>query len=413
MTRSSGSRRGGSDATDGSNPTTIRKASTDDELGHQLLMNESSSSDEVEGANDGSEPSDGADTDDTNSRMNDESDNATPSLEYNYQYVPTPQSFSTEQLERIAVIEAAAANVHAVLVKYGNSSSLPPSLDPKDTITGKYKHGWEIDPNSPWADTPSAIDEIVSAGERLVRAWSRDDAENIDMTPKDDGASMKVSQKKQEWWESILSTDPTQNISNASSSESIRRNGDDAATNVQQPFTEEEQHQFHNVYMEFVTNAFEEELDALRKGQLEELTSARSKQMKSTKPSTTSSNSNSSGGAAMEQNESTLSMELDPTQYSFVVAGRANRDENRKGLDTEADVVAADVARMAAAQEIDIRVLSDMLYSGSTVLTISEKRMLLQARQRALLKETVMDVDTDASTGLTLHERRKREIGLC
>ncbi len=69
---------------------------------------------------------------------------------------------------------------------------------------------------------------------------------------------------------------------------------------------------------------------------------------------------------------------------------------------------------MEAVQEIDIRVLSDMLYSGSNILTTSEKRMLLQARQRALLKDTVvMEDDTTDDAGLTLHERRKREIGLC
>jgi len=392
------------------------------------MMNESSSSDEIDVASDGGEPSDGADNDTDNSdsiSMNDDSDTTTtpsPSLECNYQYVPTPQSFSTEQLERIAVIEAAASNVHAVLVKYGNAASLPPSLDPNDIIDGKLKYGWEIDPNTPWADTSSAINEIVSAGERLVQAWSRDDAENVDMTQKDDGASMKVPQKKQDWWESILSTDPTQqNNSNESSSESMRRNGDDdAATNVppksdEQPLTEEEQHQFHNVYMEWVTNAFEEELDALRKGQLEEFTASRSKNMKSAKSSTTgggSSSNNNSGGAAMGENET---VELDPTQYSFVVAGGNTKDDNkRKGLDTKVDVAAAEAARMEAVQEIDIRVLSDMLYSGSNNLTTSEKRMLLQARQRALLKDTVvMEDDTTDDAGLTLHERRKREIGLC
>jgi hypothetical protein len=250
----------------------------------------------------------------------------------------------------------------------------------------------------------------------LVRAWSRDDNENAQ---KDGGSSTNGPQKKQEWWQSILSTDPTQqNNRNELSSESIRWNdGDDAATKLppvdEQPLTEEEKHQFDDVYMEFVTNAFEEELDALRKGQLEEFTAARIK-MKSTKPSITTGRnlSCSSSDASMGDKESTSAVELDPTQYSFVVASSANRDGIKKGVDTEAERAAAEAARLVAVQEIDIRVLSDMLYSGSNVLTTSEKRMLLQARQRALSKKAVMDDDAD-DADITLHERRKREIGLC
>ena len=176
---------------------------------------------------------------------------------------------------------------------------------------------------------------------------------------------------------------------------------------MDEPLTEDEQLQFHDVYMEWATNAFEQELDALRKGQLEEFTSARSQTRRSVTTTATTTD------AAMGANDSTTAVELDPTQYSFVVTTESsNGDDKRKGVGTEAG--SAEAARIAALQEIDVRVLSDMMYSGSNVLTILEKRMLLQARQRALLKDAVvLEDDADATSGRTLHERRKREIGLC
>ena len=365
---------------------------------------------------------DGADDDTGMKNENDSSDDAdtiAPSLEYNYQYVPIPQSFTTDQLDRISAIEEAASNVQRVLAKYGNASTLPSSLDPNDIITGKLS-GWEIDPNSPWADTSMAIREIVAAGERLARAWSLSTSDDVDNKGSMDDAPTQEHQKKEkEWWQSILSNDdPQQNKCSVSSSESIRRNGggggdDDAVASgipptMDEPFTEEEELQFHDVYMEWATNAFEEELDALRKGQLDELTSARSK---AKNRSTTTANTTTTTSVAAS------SMELlDPTQYSFVVtAGSAKGDDSRKGVDNDADVSAAEATRIASVKEIDVRVLSDMLSSVSNILTLSEKRMLLQARRRAVLQDAVAFErdDTGATIVLTLHERRKREIGLC
>lgn len=236
--------------------------------------------------------------------------------------------------------------------------------------------------------------------ERMVRAWSSVNDEDGDSKRGRDSApsSNEPEKKEGEWWHSILSSNTPQQANSA------------AATNIpplDEPLTEEEELQFHDVYMEWATNAFEQELDALRKGQLEEFTSARSQTRRSVTTTATTTD------AAMGVNDSTTAVELDPTQYSFVVTTESsNGDDKRKGVGTEAG--SAEAARIAALQEIDVRVLSDMMYSGSNVLTILEKRMLLQARQRALLKDAVvLEDDADATSGLTLHERRKREIGLC
>jgi hypothetical protein len=367
-------------------------------------MNESPSDGDSDGDGDGGSDRSGADGDSNShySMSDDERDIttnniSTPSLEYNYEYVPIPQALTTEQLERISIIEAAATNVQRVLVKYGDASSLPSSLNPDDFSSGKC---WEIDPNSPWSDTSSAVHEIVAARERMVRAWSsakKEDGDSKGGRDRDIAPSNEPPKKEQEWWLPILSNDTLQHNS---SEARTRRNVDAAGINIpplDEPLTEDEQLQFHDVYMEWATNAFEQELDALRKGQLEEFTSARSQTRRSVTTTATTTD------AAMGANDSTTAVELDPTQYSFVVTTESsNGDDKRKGVGTE------------ALQEIDVRVLSDMMYSGSNVLTILEKRMLLQARQRALLKDAVvLEDDADATSGLTLHERRKREIGLC
>ena len=370
-------------------------------------MNESPSDGDSDGDGDGGSDRSGADGDSNShySMSDDERDIttnniSTPSLEYNYEYVPIPQALTTEQLERISIIEAAATNVQRVLVKYGDASSLPPSLNPDDFSSGNKC--WEIDPNSPWADTSSAVDEIVAARERMVRAWSSVNDEDGDSKRGRDSApsSNEPEKKEGEWWHSILSSNTPQQANSA------------AATNIpplDEPLTEEEELQFHDVYMEWATNAFEQELDALRKGQLEEFTSARSQTRRSVTTTATTTD------AAMGANDSTTAVELDPTQYSFVVADESsNGDDKRKGVGTEAGSAEAEAARISSLQEIDVRVLSEMMYSGSNVLTISEKRMLLHARQRAVLKDAVaLEDDADATSGLTLHERRKREIGLC
>ena len=379
-------------------------------------MNESPSDGDSDSDGDGGSDRSGADGDSNShySMSDDERDIttnniSTPSLEYNYEYVPIPQALTTEQLERISIIEAAATNVQRVLVKYGDASSLPSSLNPDDFSSGKC---WEIDPNSPWSDTSSAVHEIVAARERMVRAWSsakKEDGDSKGGRDRDIAPSNEPPKKEQEWWLPILSNDTLQHNS---SEARTRRNVDAAGINIpplDEPLTEDEQLQFHDVYMEWATNAFEQELDALRKGQLEEFTSARSQTRRSVTTTATTTD------AAMGANDSTTAVELDPTQYSFVVADESsNGDDKRKGVGTEAGSAEAEAARISSLQEIDVRVLSEMMYSGSNVLTISEKRMLLHARQRAVLKDAVaLEDDADATSGLTLHERRKREIGLC
>ena len=104
--------------------------------------------------------------------------------------------------------------------------------------------------------------------------------------------------------------------------------------------------------MEWATTAFAEELEALRTGQLETLTSKR-KQKKC--------------AAINVEPEDSSALALDPTQYSFVLASKGGKGGGA-----------------AAAAEIDVQVLADMLQSGSQFLSSAEKKMLLGARQRAV-----------------------------
>ena len=90
-------------------------------------------------------------------------------LDYIYEYTEPPnnqEAFTSKQLERMNKIESAAANVHRVIEKYGHAPL--PSLDPNDT---RNRSGWKIDPSSAWANTSSAMEEIVDARERMIQAW--------------------------------------------------------------------------------------------------------------------------------------------------------------------------------------------------------------------------------------------------
>ena len=63
---------------------------------------------------------------------------------------------------------------------------------------------------------------------------------------------------------------------------------------------------------------------------------------------------------------------------------------------------------------IDVQILADMMQSGSNVLSTTEKKMLLNARNRALLRRREEGCTDDDVNKLTLHERRKCELGfLC
>ena len=292
--------------------------------------------------------------------MDEEKDNAIP--EYNYEYSPSSDknSLTNEQLERIQKIENATSNVRRVIEKYGNAPL--PSLDPKDA-----NGSWEIDADSAWSDPSVAVAEIVSAREELKSAWG--DGEN---------GGGGEGQQKQEWWKSILGDDET---SKSNNSGEAKKHVDTKTEGDDEPLTKEEEKQFDAVYLEWTTNAFAEELEALRKGQLENLTSSR-KQKKSVAAA--------SGSAEVE---------LDPTQYSFVVASKGKK----KGKADD------ETAAAAAAEEIDVQVLADMLQSGGNFLSPTEKKMLLRARQRAKMRSD--EKDPKDFVGLSLHERRRRELG--
>lgn len=324
-------------------------------------------------------------------------------LEYVYEYSPSSSSdgllllmdgqkpLTSEQLERIQTIENAATKVHDVIQKYSNAP-LPPSLDPNHASN---KHGWKIDDESAWANTSLAMEEIVRAREDMIEAWgggdNGDDVVEEGKLGADDGGD------KNEWWKSILNRDS--GIDSAKSSHQNANNKEEERGDKEKSLlTKEEQDQFQQVHMEWATNAFEEELDALRKGQLENLTSSRRQKKK---PEELSSSSATAAAAG--------EVELDPTQYSFVVASK--KKGKAKGEHEEEEEMAA-----AAMEEIDVQVVADMIQSGSNFLSGIEKRMLLSARQRCVNDGDSMDVhhdddDVDDHTGLTLHERRKREIG--
>ncbi|KAL3817064.1 hypothetical protein ACHAXA_000114 [Cyclostephanos tholiformis] len=231
--------------------------------------------------------------------------------------------------------------------------------------------GWSIDPSSPWHDVSSAFDEIISAGAGLVKAWHDDG-----------GAASRLVRT------------------------SIDGYDDD---DVGLTLTEEEEREFRSVYAEWATNAFGDELDALRcRG---EVGGSGSSSL-----TTTSATSATSATDVVDG--------LDPTRFS-IVAPSTTRGVVRKGdvgggegggssssnSSSPPDAVTASSASSTTTREIiDVRVLSDMLTSGSDVLTAAEKRMLLGARRR-WTKTMTSDIECIPPQGLTLHELRKRKIG--
>jgi len=313
--------------------------------------------------------------------MEDESstEDNTP-LQYNYEYIPADKhtvSNDAKQRERIHKIEDAATNIQRVIQKYGDEASLP-SINPDD-IDNK-KGSWDIDKSSPWADPSLAIKEIISARDELCNAWDRDD---VDDGGRGSGELMdginaqQPEEEKDKWWKSVLHTENSNNKEIDSRRSQINYHRDGA-----QPLTEkEEEKQLKEIYMEWATNAYSEELNALREGELGTLTSAKRKQK--------------SAGSAGSKNDKSAApaVELDPTQYSFIVESNKRREVKKE------------------VEQVDVKVLGDMMASGSYALSNTEKRMLLQARQRAI--ERMSDnnnTDTDTN-GISLHERKKLELG--
>ena len=244
------------------------------------------------------------------------------------------------QHQRRSNIEAAAVNVLSIIRKYGNAHL--PSLDPNDNCNKKGE-GWKIESNNPWSNTTQAMKEIINAREAIIKAWAEDDDEiPIHSETKKGG-----------------------NNSNEWSRYNEEMEGDKS-------LTQEEQSKFKAVHMEWATNAFAEELELLRKGQLGTLAAARMKQR--------------FNSAKSRKEEVATTVELDPTQYSFVIAPtKSNSATNTAGEESN----------------VDVQVLADMMKSVSDVLTNMEKRMLLRS-----------DTQRYDDTMISLHERRKRELGL-
>lgn len=329
------------------------------------------------------------DNDDPSNNISDNGD--TPRYIYNYtpsrQQLLQQKSLNAQKMkEDVEAINDAATQLFHVIKKYGgHSTTSPPSSSGWDEILTAKNNPWKDDDN---VDT--ALDEIVAARNNMVQAWDRfhNDSSVVDRdgkkTMNDDG-----EQSKMEWWEPILR-----------SRSKLHDNGDDnnnnnikcSQANDDNDDNNVDEQQFHQVYMEYATNAFATELEALRKGQLEQMCTNSKKKM--------GGSTNNSGKATSSQ---PMELDLDPTQHSFVVAS-----SKRSGNDDDND----DGAKAAAAAaEIDVQVLSDMLSSGSHTLSIVERNMLLRARQRGN-SSSGGAVVLSTSEGLSLHERRRQELGL-
>ena len=170
--------------------------------------------------------------------------------------------------QRRSNIEAAADNVLSIIRKYGNTHL--PSLDPNDNCNKKGE-GWKIESNNPWANTAQAMKEIINAREVFIKAWTEDDDEG-----QRNSKTKKGGNNSNEW------------------SRNKEMEGDKS-------LTQEEQSKFKAVHMEWATNAFAEELELLRKGQLGTFAAARMKQR---------------SNSAKSRKEEVATVELDPTQYS-------------------------------------------------------------------------------------------------
>jgi len=269
--------------------------------------------------------------DDCNSSI-DQDDSSSISDHPNYIYEHSDfDNIKPINTTRIEQIESAMMEVHHVIDKYGNPSL--PSLNPNDMDTKK----WKIDDDSPWADVPKAIKEIVSARESMIRALDKD------------STAKESDVDSVEWWEPYLK-DKTSNSRN------------DGVSPRHEALSPEEQKQFEQVHMEWATDAFAEELEALRNGTFEQKFGTKKKREE---------------------------LELDPTQHSFVVAKQKSSNEN------------------PMSEDVHVQVLADMIRSGGNVFSEVEKKMLVRARQRG----DVNSQECDRGISLPIHELRRRKLG--
>ncbi len=364
--------------------------------------------------------------DDPSSSSAADEEEASSSPRYIYNYIPSREqllnqkSLTQQQSRRLQSVNSAVSRVFHVINRYGGCSENITSWD--QLLTS---------PNSPWTEyytnnddnsgmmIDTALDEIVSARNDMVRAWedyfnscssSCDDGDEDDTEGKN--RNKQSAKKKEEWWEPVLRSSKrrlnggsdnddaivttTTNHNNSNSNQTNYDDNDQDYNNVQQ------QQQFHQVYMEYATNAFSTELEALRNGQLERICASSSTTKKNKKGGGSANNNNNSSS----NNEKGMEVDLDPTQHSFVVATNSAKHNNDNSDDT--------ARAKAAAAEIDVQVLSEMLSSGLYTLNNLEKNMLLRARQRG------GDDDDDISgsgriggkVGLSLHDQRRQELGL-
>lgn len=269
---------------------------------------------------------------------------------------------SREQRKRIHNIEQAATNVHTVIQKYANAPL--PSLEPNDD----KKSGLKIKHDSAWADASYAVNEIVTAREELVKAW--DTGVPGEEGTSDSGATEKLEEEP--WWKPILSGESTTAKSYAGASE---RKED--SSNCR--WTQEEEDKFQEVHMEWATDAFAKELEALRTGQLE----------------TTPSRMQKKGSVKKEGREDLSAYEL-----SFVLSSEHSGSGGQDAC-KDAAVEKEEINVMS-----DLSLIADMVQSGSNFFSNDEKKMLLRARQRALASP---DREDGRDGGISLHERRRRE----
>jgi hypothetical protein len=282
--------------------------------------------------------------------------NSSNTPKYNYEYNDQRQrpglglgSNSTHHIniERIHQIKNAMINVCRVVNKYGNAP-LPP-------FDSKYirENGW-VDSNSPWADAPVAMNEIASAGIEMNKALQRDGCQE---------ASSDDDKKEGEWWEPILSKD----------TKSATRDSEKSSPRQGVQLSAEEQEQFERIHMEWATNAFAEELEALRKGTLEQQFGVKKKKVDSVEDL------------------------LDQNELSFVVSKQKKSSNNTNSNNGQSE-------------DIDVQVLADMVRSGGNLFSDVEKRMLLRARQHGDSKQKPGS-DVDRQNSLSIHELRRRKLG--
>ncbi|KAL7466815.1 hypothetical protein ACHAXS_007094 [Conticribra weissflogii] len=305
------------------------------------------------------------------------------------------KSTETDELRKQRV-EIATIKLRQLFKKYAAADALPPLN--LDDWKGEECPRWEIDPSSPWYDVPAALDEIVQVREELRKAWNSDDENDQDKIDSNTGQDVCINHDDREWKttneQSWKNRDSSSNAFNSNDKpltmnewyiQSHKEQEEKRYKEQNPPLTKDEQEKFKQFHMEWVTDAFAEELDALRKGRLEKMFMNKSKNS--------------------DRTSNPLELDLDPTQHSFVVP--------RSNISSEKNEESDKAVEEAAAAEVDVRVLADMLMSGENFLSDVEKRMLVNARLRGQMDNGKSIEGKTRGGGMSLHEQRRRELGFC